>query len=264
VTTGDSRRAAAPADAPRTKLLTFQSWVTQAAWHRYALQHPDLIPFQLIDRSPCQDPFFDPFAAPDRRRPVISGLCRAIRNFRVGDRFIYIARVDRRVARRLGIVDAAGPRYFAVAALRVVRVWESHQIASTDFTPRQYVAVPPVTPYPPNLAFANHPEAAAARVCSIIHDENDRWHLPDDATDRMWRRQYLGYRTRQIRRRLRAAECEVERVDGRECLQLLPGRAPLVTPEWWGGVQMNVMGHPISEEFARPIRIAIAITTQSQ
>jgi hypothetical protein len=73
--------------ARRTKLLTFESWVTRATWYDYALAYPEMIPFPLIDRSPCQDPFFDPFAAPQDRRPVISGLCRgrAMRNFRVGD-----------------------------------------------------------------------------------------------------------------------------------------------------------------------------------
>lgn len=172
----------------------FQSWITRATWYDYALAHLEMIPFPLIDWSPCQDPFFDPFAAPQDLRPVISGLCRgrAMRNFRVGDCFIFITRIDPRVVQRFASGTVAGPHYFAVAALRVVHVWPSHHIAAADFTARRYVALPERTPYPPNLAFADHPEAAAASACSIVHDvdDRDRAHVPDDATDRMWRPQY--------------------------------------------------------------------------
>lgn len=238
--------------ARRTKLLTFESWITRATWHDYALAHPEVIPFPLIDRSPCQDRFFDPFAAPRDRRPVISGLCRghAMRNFRIGDCFIYITRIDPRIVQRFASGTVAGPQYFAVAALRVVHVWPSHQIAATDFTTRRYVSLPERTPHPPNLAFADHPEAPAARACSIVHDvdDRDRAHVLDDASDRMWRRQYLAYRTRQIQSQLRAAECQIETVRGRQCLQFRPADAPIVTPAWWGGAQMNVMGQRIPEE----------------
>jgi hypothetical protein len=112
-----------------------------------------------------------------------------------------------------------------VAALRVTQVWDSHQQAAANFGPRRYVASPPVTPYPPNLAFEPHPVAVAARECSITFDDDDKWHLPDDATDRMWARHYLAYRTRQVRSRLRAAECVVEKEDGLDCLQLDPRSA---------------------------------------
>ena len=245
---------------PLTKLLTFQTWVTDARWYDYAVAHPDLVPYPLIDRSPCQDPFFDPLSDPQGRRPVISGLCRgrAMKNLTVGDRFIYLTRMAGRVARDLGLATRQGRAYIAVAALRVVRVWPSHQRAAAHFMPRQYVAMPKLTPYPPNLAFENRPAAAAARQCSVIHDEHDKWHLPDDATDRMWTRQYLAYRTRQVRGGLTAAECEIESEEGRACLQLHPALAPVITPDWWGGVQMNVMGLRIPEELARPIRQAIA------
>jgi hypothetical protein len=163
-----------------------------------------------------------------------------------------------RVADQLGLVSDHGNQYFAVAALRVVKVWESHQEASADFEPRQYVGKPVCTPYPPNLAFEAHPTAAAARECSITFDENDKWHLPDDATDRMWSRHYLAYRTRQIRSRLSAAECRIESEDGLDCLQLHPRRAPVITPDWWGGTQMNVTGKRIPEALAAQIREQIA------
>jgi hypothetical protein len=248
------------ADLGHTRLLTFQAWVLRVGWYNYALAHPNLVPFPLIDRSPCQDPFFDAFADPQQRRPVVSGLCRAryMRNFQVGDRYIYIARIAPGVARRLGLDHPRGPLYFGVAAMRVTKVWESHTEAASEFAPRQYVALPTPTPYPPNLAFEDHPVAAAARVCSIVFDDDDRPHLPADADDRMWRRHYLGYRTRQIRNHLRAAECEFEVADGGKCLQLLPAEAPVITPDWWGGDQMNVLGMQIPEPVAQRFRTAIA------
>jgi len=48
----------------------------------------------------------------------------------------------------------------------------------------------------------------------------------------------MGYRSRQNRSRLRVAECQVETMEGRERLRLLPGGAPLVAPDWWGSAQM--------------------------
>ena len=68
---------------------------------------------------------------------MISGLCRgrAMRNFRVGDCFIYITRIDPRMVQRFASGTVAGPHNFAVAALRVVHVWPSHQIAATDLRP---------------------------------------------------------------------------------------------------------------------------------
>ena len=82
--------------------------------------------------------------------------------------------------------------------------------------------------------------------------------MPDDVTDRMWRRQYLAYRSRQVQGQLRAAECRIETVHGCQCLQLRPAHAPVVTPAWWGGAQMNVMGQRISEEIGQRFRTAIA------
>src|ERR1700683_1531454 len=248
------------ANERETRLLTFQSWTLHVGWYEYALANPAMVPFILIDRSPCQDPFFDPFADPQQRRPVISGLCRAryMRNFQLGDRYIYIARIAPGVLRRLGLDNSGDPLYFGVAALRVTHVWESHELAAAEFAPRQYVAIPAPTPYPPNLAFDNQPVAAAARVCSIVLDDREGPHLPDDADDRMWMRNYLRYRTRQIRSRLRAAECEFEVVDGSRCLQLLPSQAPVITPGCWGGEQMNQLGIRIPEPTAQRFRAAIA------
>jgi hypothetical protein len=41
----------------QSKLLTFQSWVTESEWFEYAKSHSTEIPFMLSDRSQCQDPF---------------------------------------------------------------------------------------------------------------------------------------------------------------------------------------------------------------
>jgi hypothetical protein len=260
MTVGSERTDQLADAAGGARLLTCQTWVLRAGWYNYALAHPDLVPFPLTDRSPCQDPFFDPFAEPQDRRPVISGLCRGIKTFHVGDRFIYITRIASGVAKRLELdhPDDHDPSYFGIAALRVKRVWDSHREAAAEFTPRQHVASPTPTPYPPNLAFSRRPEAAAARVCCITFDDCDRPHLPDDADERMWRRHYLGYLSRQSEKRLRAAECEFETVDGRQCLQLLPSQAPVVTSAWWGGATMNVQGVSISEDRAQRFRSAIA------
>lgn len=244
------------------KLLTCQTWVLRAGWYEYALANPDLVPFPLTDRSPCQDPFVDPFAEPDERRPLISGLCRGLKNFDVGDRYIYIARIGPGVAKVLKLDNPTGDNYFAVAGLRVKRVWETHQAAARSFTSRQYVALPTSTPYPPNLAFSRVPEAAAARVSCITFDEDAkpvRPHLPDTATDKMWIKHYLAYRQRQINKRLRAAECEFETVDGRQCLQLTPAGAPVISPDWWDDDKpMNVYGIDLSAAQAQRFRNAIA------
>jgi hypothetical protein len=181
-----------------------------------------------------------------------------MRNLAAGDQFIYITRIARRVAADLDLNPGDDAEHFAVAALRVVQVWETHREAAAAFTPRQYVARPEETPYPPNLAFEPRPVAAAARECSIVHDDRHRPHLPDDSTDRMWRRQYLGYLTRQRRSRLRAAVCVVETEDGLDCLQLDPERAPIIARAAWGGMRLNINGQPIPEALAQPIRLAIA------
>lgn len=258
MTVSTDRTEPTASGAGRTKLLTCQTWVLQVGWYQYALAHPNLVPFPLTDRSPCQDPFFDPFAEREERRPVISGLCRGIKRFHVGDSFIYITPIASGVARRLELDDPSGPNYFAVAALRVCAVWDSHQEAAAAFTPRQYLPSPSPTPCPPNLAFSRQPEAAAARGCCITFDKRDKPHLPDDADEQMWRRHYLGYRQRQIDKRLRAAECEFETVAGRQCVQLLPAQAAVVTPDWWDGAKMNVQGVDLSEAQAQLFRNAIA------
>src|ERR1035437_279947 len=224
------------ADVKQTKLLTFQSWVTHWDWYQYAVQHPVLVPHLLIDRSPCQDPFFDLQAArAEERRPLITGLCRKLRNFAVGDQFIYVTRVDPDVCNDLGIrFDESTIPYLGVAALVVKHVWPSHGASASSFKPRRYVACPEVTPYPPNLAHTDGPIAAAARESSIVH-LNHKSFTPECSTADMWRRQYVEYYERQLGtprdagRVLRAAECRFETIDGNEAIQVSPLSAPVIT-----------------------------------
>src|SRR5689334_3199776 len=109
-----------------TKLLTFESWVTRAEWYAYARANPERVPYLLVDRSPCHDPFFDHYApSPQDRRPLISGLCRCLKNFQPGDRFLYVTKIDPKLGREFGIRIGSGrPHYFGVAALVVRRVWK--------------------------------------------------------------------------------------------------------------------------------------------
>jgi hypothetical protein len=49
----------------------------------------------------------------------------------------------------------------------------------------------------------------------------------------------------------------------RQCLQFRPAAAPIVTPAWWGGAQMKVMGQRILEQIAQRFRAAIAGATEA-
>jgi hypothetical protein len=78
-------------------------------------------------------------------------------------------------------------------------------------------------------------------------------------TDQVWEEQYRIYRVRQRRNNLRVAECQVETQGGRDCLRLFPESAPIITPEWWGGAQLNVNGLRIPQSVADRMRRAIAV-----
>src|SRR5436190_15504198 len=81
--------------------------------------------------------------------PDYQRLCRC-RKPKEGGRFIYRTQIDPLVAKQLGI-DQLPRLYFVTAALRVEKVYESHEAASCHFNPRRYVTAPNFTPYPPNL-----------------------------------------------------------------------------------------------------------------
>ena len=250
-----------------TALLTFESWVTKWPWYDYARRHPEHVPYLLIDRALCEEPFLDAFApSPSERRPVISGICRGRKNFNIGDRFIYRTKIDPRVASHLGLHHPP-PVYFAVAALRVVEPYDSHEIASRRFSPRRYVTAPKPTPYPPNLVHAAEPVAAVLRESCIVF----RARTPNSSDIALGQREpltpfesveqdrintYAGYRDRMRTKALRAARCQVEIVNGREALALNPANAPVLTSADCERECGN--GRNISETCAADLRRRIA------
>ena len=242
-----------------TKLLTFESWVTQMDWYNYARAYPKFVPALLVDRSPCQDPFLDALAGSKAQPEIlISGLCRAMKSFQVGDEFIYVTRIDRRLGKQLGLPEVAETSYFGVASLQVERVWASHEEAATHFISRQYVADPKPTPYPPNLAQDYQPTACASREACIVYDDDKRAHTPHTSTRDMWLRHYREYYLRNRKRSLRVALCKPHRVNGRTALKLSPETAPVLTRRDWGGRSPNSMGLWISDGYAAQTRARIA------
>jgi hypothetical protein len=240
------------------RVITFQSWVTEPGWYDYAVQNPQHVPLLLIDRSPCHDPFFDHYAASEERRPLITGLCRGLKAFQPGDRFLYVTRIHPSVVRAARLsCSGEGPRYFGVAALRVVRIWESHQAAAASFQPRRYVVAPSPTPYPPNLAHDRSPVAAASRASCIVHDGRKAL-TPPQASATQWLQEYHSYYLRRKDRELRAAECRVETWEGREALKLTPETAPVFVWDDWGGTRPNVNGVPIDDAVADALSTRIA------
>ena len=250
-----------------TCLLTYQSWVTEWRWYDYARRHPHCVPNLLIDRALCEEPFLDAFAAtPAERQPGISGVCRC-RKPKEGARFIYRTRIDPHVAEALGVPQLQP--YFVVAALRVEKVYESHEAASRHFTPRRYVAAPNPTPYPPNLVFAPEPVATVRRESCIvfraipedsltIDPEKRKPLLPSESSECNLRSTYQGYRARVSSRRLQAAICRIEIVNDREALALDPASAPRLSVEECKMWREVGNGRRLSEKSAEDLRGRIA------
>lgn len=227
-------------------ITTFESWVTRFEWYSYAARHRAAVPHVLVDRSQCTDPFPDQFSPTATARPLLSGLCRPRSSYRVGDRIMYLTRVNRRVLSELGRSPPteSGALYFLVAALRIGVVHPTHRDAAMTFSPGRYAPNPNATPYPPNLAHAAYPGAALARGSCITHDmgaDPVRPHTPDTSTTGMHRSHYEFYRKRG--QRLPVAECRFER--GGRILD--PQLAPILSAEWWRGRKMNQRGLRIDE-----------------
>ncbi len=248
-----------------TTLLTFESWVTKWEWYIYARDQRHWVPYLLVDRSLCEEPFFDAFArSPAERQPVISGICRVRKNFEVGDKFIYRTRVDPRVRESLRLYPAT--RYMAVAAMVVTEVSKSHEDASLRFLPRRYVVAPVLTAYPPNLVHASAPATAVDRRSCIVFKAREQGSAitpgerrpltPVRSTEEDRRSTYSGYHDRMLKRRLRAALCKMEVVNGCEALVLDPLSAPVLTADEYGRESGN--GLLLPEELAAPLRGRIA------
>jgi hypothetical protein len=230
-------------------IITFESWVTKLTWYRYAVNHRSDIPYLLIDRSPCTEPFFDHYTPPAVARPLISGLCRPRKNYQAGGRFIYLTRIDRDVLSRLGrkAPIARGAVYLGVASLLVQRMHDSHADAAATFQPAQYASIPPLSAYPPNLAHASYPGAAVDRMGCITHYD-DVAHTPDSSTPAMHRLQYMEYHRRQ--RGLPVAECRFENRDGIPALVLNPHVAVGLSQRDWGDRKLNQRGIHVDEDVA--------------
>jgi hypothetical protein len=232
------------------KLLTCQTWVTEWDWFVYAQRHPEQVPFLLVDRSPCTDPFLDPYTpSKEERRLIISGLCRVnqIKKYlRQGNTFIFITRVDHRVCRKLKIPTADERHtYLGIAALKIVREHASHEDAAKTFTSRRYIVAPDPTLYPPNLAHDLSTRVAVLRencIVSLKRGNSAVHYTPDCSTDAQWWEQVKSYYVRQKKNKLPAAECCLVQVGGLEAIQLDPAHAPIFTPADWGGKQMNLPG----------------------
>lgn len=244
--------------------MTFESWVTRNAWYRYARSVPHEVPYLLVDRSPCCDPFFDPFAdSATERAPTISGLCRRWKRFQPGLRVVYITRLNRRVAEAMNRpIATTGAVYLMVAALEIVDIIESHAIAARAFKNRRFVARPSVTPYPPNLAHSKATRAAVARNACIVHDDKKRAHTPLTSTNVMWKNAYARYEERQRKYGLRVALCKIIKSDGRDALCLDAAKAPILRQSDWenAGItsNMNVNGLHIPYGYAAKLAKQIA------
>jgi hypothetical protein len=238
---------------PKNKVLTFESWVTEHEWFRYAKAHHTEIPNLLSDRSQCQDPFFDLFASSVRdRQPMITGLCRCLKNFNQGDRYVYVTRLCREAARERGLNPKFGPWYLGVASMIVVEVEGSHERAADRFSLRRYVAAPIETPYPPGLAHNTEPVAAVSRESCIVYalrtcasGSKEVALTPSQSTQEEWEKQYSDYHKRQIDCRLRAAFCNFESVGGREALATRFEDAPVMSNTDWEHQRLNVNGRII-------------------
>lgn len=253
---------------PQSKVLTFESWVTEPEWFRYAKTHSAQIPYLLSDRSQCQDPFFDLFAPSVRdRQPMITGLCRCFRNFNKDDRYVYVTRLCPEAARERDIERSRGTWYLGVASMLVMEVADSHEQAARRFSPRRYVAVPTETPYPPGLAHNTEPSVAAvSRESCIVHVEfttcgsasNAVALTPSQSTPEQWRKQYSDYHKRQKDKRLRAASCKFESIGGREALATSFKAAPVMSEADWEDKTLNVNGRIIENTTGARLAARIA------
>jgi len=251
----------------QSKVLTFESWVTVSEWFHYAKSHSAEIPYLLSDRSQCQDPFFDLFASDVRgRQPMITGLCRCFKNFNEGDRYIYVTRLCPEAVRERGRDPKRGPWYLGVASMIVIDVEDSHERAACRFSPRQYVAVPAETPYPPGLAHNQEPIAAVSKDSCIVHAisktcgsaSKEVALTPSQSTQEQWRKQYSDYHKRQVEKRLRAAFCRFESMKGREALATIFKDAPLMSRADWEHKTQNVTGRVIKNATGKHLAARIA------
>jgi len=158
----------------RIKVITFESWATTERGFEYACRNPQHVPSLLVDRSPCSDPFFDPYAPDDSRRAVVSGLCRGFVPHE-GDEILYITRLSKEASAKRN-----NARYLAVAHLLAEGRIKNHETALASFEPQHYVSREKLTSRPPNVIGPNHKDVAMPSRSCIIRPDAKTAILPDD------------------------------------------------------------------------------------
>jgi hypothetical protein len=206
--------------APPIKILTFESWLTTDKAFDYALRHPELVPHLLVDRSPCSDPFFDPFSPSDSaRQAVIGGLCRGFVPAE-GTELLYITKLSRTAVKALGRTEKV--RYLAAAYLVVNEVVADHDLACKRFSPSHYVYRDRLTIRPPNVIGADQSAVAMPRESCLIRPDGKTMYTPKDLQsveaylpnieEYVRRSKGEGFRGERVRRPMRVAICSVEKL----------------------------------------------------
>ena len=198
---------------------------------------------------------------------MITGLCRCLRRFDIGNRYIFVTRLSPLAAQDLNVNIGDGPRYLGVASMFVDGTAPSHQRAADKFLSRRYVAAPSLTPYPPGLAHDPKPVAAVCRQGCIVHTAPEGNVLsvkkrialiPERASEKDWQAAYGEYHSRQSEKHLGAAFCRIETIAGREALAMDFRTAPVFSEADWEGCRLNVMGRLVREETASILARRIA------
>ena len=224
------------------KILTYESWLTRAAWFRYATNHPDLVPCALVDRSACQEPFLD-VLEPEigKRRPLISGICRGFQPS-LGQRILYLTRLCPE-AKHLYAPGADWPVYMASALLEVSRVYENHDAAAITFDPGHYISMEKKTPFPPNIIPYSIPPSPMPQESCVVY-VGDRAYLGVDVSISDYSGSVEHYHKRaqgfggfkRKREQLRVAETIAL------AAWTSPEEAPIISKVLWNPKQMNCMG----------------------
>jgi hypothetical protein len=208
----------------KLKVISFESWVSTEEGFGYAKTHPQDVPHLLVDRSPCSDPFFDPFAPSDAERQVtVSGLCRCFVP-QLGQEILYLTKICRTARHEIPNADAgSGFSHLVVAMIKVGQVFKSHEEAAKSFSPARFTIRGERTPRPPNVIGPNHLEAAVPLRSCLLREGPKRLYTPGDSLAQekylmnvaFYRNRSLGLNNngKSLRNPLGVALCRVERIE---------------------------------------------------
>ncbi|MEK4486918.1 hypothetical protein MHH81_15320 [Psychrobacillus sp. FSL H8-0484] len=241
----------------RTICLTFESWYSKYEWYEYSNKNKYLEIPMLTDRSPCSDPFFDIYS--NNKRPLLSGLCRAKKHYTIGDRYVYITKINKRICKEKGFIkNPSEIHYCLVASLIVKKTFDSHELAAESFKKSKFTVHPEETNHPPNLITSDLPECAISKDYCIVVSKAKKGKqqlAPDKATIEDWKYQYHLYDNRKKKKNLRVAECEYEILkNGKYALIQNLNKKHIITEselqffyEKSDSPKMNTMGRKINE-----------------